>query len=310
VQRPTKRKPRRPTRVVSRAASAAWRVSRSSARVRPERGKQPVAAERPSTPPRLLYTLLEARGLIEWVTVPLLLPALRATPRGDGHPVLLLPGFAASDATMMGLRLFLRDRGYQVATWGFGRNTGFQRKFAQAIEQKLRYMHHRHGRKVSLVGWSLGGVYAFNAAHCAPECVRCVVSLGSPMRMPATNDQVPLLIKALYRYLAHPMGPVAHLANVRARLLAAAPPVPSTCVYSMTDGVVRPEAARIDGPHDRHENIWVPGSHLGLGFNPAVMWVLADRLAQPEGAWRPFAPSGALGRFYERAAGFARDFAA
>ena len=136
-------------------------------------------------PPKLIYTLLEGRGLFEAATLPFLLPLLQATPRGDGHPVLLVPGFAASDATLIGLRVFLRTRGYHVETWGFGQNTGFQRKFTQALEQKLRHMHHRHERKVSVVGWSLGGVYAFYAAHCAPECVRCVVSLGGPMRVTA-----------------------------------------------------------------------------------------------------------------------------
>ena len=261
------------------------------------------AAKRPR-PPKLIYTLLEGRGLFEAASLPFLLPLLQATPRGDGHPVLLVPGFAASDATLVGLRVFLRTRSYHVETWGFGQNTGFQRKFTQALEQKLRHMHHRHERKVSVVGWSLGGVYAFYAAHCAPECVRCVVSLGAPMRVTADTDQVPLPVKALYRYFAHPMGPVAHVSNVRARLLRAPLPLPSVCIYSTTDGIVPPDAARIDeaGPH---ENIWVPGSHLGLGFNAAVMWVLADRLAQPEGAWQSFAPEGVLGALYERAALYA-----
>ncbi len=263
-------------------------------------------AERAGRPPRLIYTLLEGRGLLELAALPLLLPILQATPRGDGHPVLLVPGFTASDATLIGLRVFLRSRGYHVATWGLGQNTGFQRKFTQALEQKLRYLHHRHGRKVTVVGWSLGGVYAFYAAHCAPECVRNVVSLGSPMRFTANTDQVPLLVKALYRYFAHPMGPVAHLSHVRGKLLQSPPPVPSACIYSATDGVVPADAARINGRHGQHENIWVPGSHLGLGFNAAVMWVLANRLAQPEGQWRPFEPQGLLGEIYERAAKLAR----
>jgi pimeloyl-ACP methyl ester carboxylesterase len=262
------------------------------------------AAQTPR-PPKLLYTLLEGRGLLEALSLPLLLPLLQATPRGDGHSVLLVPGFVASDATLVGLRVFLRSRGYGVETWGFGQNTGFQRKFTQALEQKLRHMHHANGRKVSLVGWSLGGVYAFYAAHCAPECVRCVISLGGPMRVAASTDQVPLPVKALYRYFAHPMGPVAHVSNVRARLLRAPPQVPSACIYSATDGIVPPEAARIEASAGQHENIWVPGSHLGLGFNAAVMWVLADRLAQPEGEWRPFAPQGTLGALYARAASYA-----
>lgn len=255
---------------------------------------------RVSQRPRELYALIEGRAFAEIGLLPLLMPALQLTPRGDGHPVLLVPGFSASDVTLVGLRIFLQSRGYRVVTWGFGLNTGFKPKFTQALEQKLRLLHHKHGRKVSMIGWSLGGVYAYYAAHNAPECVRTVISLGSPMRFSVDNYDVPILVRALYRYLAHPMGPVAHLANVRAKVVKAPPPVPSTCIYSRTDGIVPPEAAQLDPDNGHHENIPVPGSHCGLGFNPAVMWILADRLARPEGAWRPFEPQGLLGSLYDR----------
>jgi hypothetical protein len=267
-------------------------------------------AVRVRKPPRRIYTLLEGRGLLEAAALPLFLPILHATPRGDGHPVLLVPGFTAGDATLVGLRLFLQSRGYHVETWGFGQNTGFKLKFSQALEQKVRFLHHRHRRKVSVVGWSLGGVYGFYAAHSAPECVRTVISLGSPMRFSVENVKVPMVVQALYRYLAHPMGPVAHVAHVRAKVLKAPPPVPSTCVYSETDGVVPPESAQLDTGDGQHENIWVPGSHLGLGFNAAVMWILADRLSQPEDDWTPFQPHGVVGSIYERAAGLMRTAAA
>jgi hypothetical protein len=246
--------------------------------------------------------LIEGRALAEIGMLPFLLPVLQTTPRGDGHPVLLVPGFTASDATLIGLRIFLQSRGYHVVTWGFGQNTGFKLKFSQALEQKIRFLHHKYRRKVSVVGWSLGGVYAFYAAHSAPECVRTVISLGSPMRFSVDSFDVPVLVKALYRYLAHPMGPVAHLANVRAKVLKSAPPVPSTCIYSQTDGVVPPSAAQLDTTNGHHENVWVPGSHCGLGFNAAVMWILANRLSQPEDAWRPFEPRGVVGSVYERLA--------
>ncbi len=258
------------------------------------------SAPRVGKPPRTVYTLLEGRGLLEAAVLPAFLPCLQTLPRGDGHPVLLVPGFTAGDATMVGLRMYLQSRGYHVETWGFGQNTGFKLKFAQALEQKVRFLHHRHHRKVSVVGWSLGGVYAFFTAHIAPECVRSVVSLGSPMRFSVDEVKVPVVVQALYRYIAHPMGPVAHVANVRSKILKAPPPVPSTCVFSMTDGVVPPSSAQLDTGDGEHENIWVPGSHLGLGFNPFVMWVLADRLSQPEDAWEPFRPQGVVGSLYDR----------
>ncbi len=264
------------------------------------------ATDRSGKPPRTICTLLEGRGLLEMAALPAWLPLLQATPRGDGHTVLLVPGFTAGDATLVGLRVFLRSRGYKVETWGFGQNTGFKLKFSQALEQKVRYLHHRTGGKVSVVGWSLGGVYGFYAAHSAPECVRTVISLGSPLRFSVGKLQVPVLVQALYRYFAHPLGPVAHLSHVRSKVLKAPPPMPSTCIYSSTDGVVPPDSAQLDDAFGQHENIWVPGSHLGLGFNPAVMWVLADRLSQPEDEWQPFSPKGVLGSVYERLASHMR----
>jgi len=251
-------------------------------------------------PPNRLYTLLEWRALLELGSLPLSWPVLRTAPTGDGHPVLLLPGFAVGDATLGPLAHYLRSRGYQVETWGLGRNRGFQRKFTVALEQKLRHMHHRSGRTVSLVGWSLGGVFAFDLAHRAPECVRSAVALGSPMQLSPVEIEAPATVKMLYRWLSHPLGPIAHLAQARAKLLKHPPPVPSTCIYSETDGVVPPRAAVIPCESPLHENVAVPGSHCGLGVNPVVLWVLADRLSQPEGRWRPFVPQGALGRLYER----------
>ena len=122
--------------------------------------------------PHLLHSMTEWRALLEMASLPFMLPALMAAPQGDGHPVLLLPGFMADEGTLIALKTFLRNRGYAVESWGFGRNVGFQNKHAQALEQKIRYMHHKSGRKVSLVGWSLGGVFALYGAHQASECVR------------------------------------------------------------------------------------------------------------------------------------------
>lgn len=265
---------------------------------------QPSTVEPPATPrvkpPNRLYTLLEWRALIELGLLPVSWPWLQSTPRGDGHPVLLLPGFAAGDATLRPLAGFLRTRGYAVETWGLGQNRGFNRKFVTALEQKLRFMHHKAGRKVSVIGWSLGGVFAFDLAHRLPDLVRGVYSLGSPMRLNPTQVEAPLAVKVLYRWLAHPLGPVAHMAMARARLLEQPPTMPSACIYSATDGVIPAHAAVIENASAQHENLPVPGSHLGLGVNPMVMWMLADRLSQPEGDWKPFKPHGSFAQLYKR----------
>jgi pimeloyl-ACP methyl ester carboxylesterase len=242
-------------------------------------------------------SLLELRAVLEAAALPFNIPWLRTAPMGDGHPVVLLPGFGAGDSSLEPLRIFLRSRNYSVETWGFGRNTGFHRKFTHAIEQKIRYLHHRHGRRVSLIGWSLGGVFAFYAAHVMPECVRSVVSLGSPLRLDPTRAPPPGVL-AMYSVIADPMGAYTHQARTHGRSMRAPPPVPSTCIYSETDAVVAPQQAVLDGdPHD-HENIRIAGSHTGMGFNGLVMWIIADRLAQPEGQWKPFEPKGVVAPVY------------
>jgi len=262
--------------------------------------------------PHLLHQLLEPRVFIEMAALPWALPLLGFAPRGDGHPVLLLPGFMADEGTMIVLKLFLENRGYEVQTWGFGRNVGFSHRHAKALEQKIRYLHHRSGRKVSLVGWSLGGLFAMYGAHESPECIRSVITMGSPVTFDPPGSQSAPLVKALYRLIAHPMGTAAHVTHLRAKSLRGpkALPVPISCLYSLTDGVVPPQEATIDGNPALHENVRVAGSHLGLGFNPFVLWVIADRLAQPEGQWRPFVPTGISGRLYRLVTPGAADAAA
>ena len=250
--------------------------------------------------PDALHSALEMRAVFEIAMLPWLLPLLMAAPRGDGHPVLLLPGFMGSEASLIGLEVFLRNRGYAAETWGLGRNVGFQPKHAAALEQKIRYLHHTTGRKVSLVGWSLGGVFALYGAHQVRECVRSVVTLGSPLSVDPGGSASPPLVKAMYRLIAHPLGPAAHTMQPRARKLRERKELglPLSCLYSLSDGVVPPQEATVDADPALHENIRVPGSHVGLGFNAVVLWIVADRLSQPEGHWQPFEASGPLGCAY------------
>jgi pimeloyl-ACP methyl ester carboxylesterase len=250
--------------------------------------------------PKSAHSALELRALLELAALPWALPVLATAPRGDGHPVLLLPGFMGSESSLIALELFLRNRGHAVESWGLGRNVGFHVKHATAVEQKIRHLHHKTGRKVSLVGWSLGGVFAVYGADRAPECVRGVVTLGSPISMDPEGSASPPFVKAMYRLIAHPMGPDVHTMQPRARQVRQRMnlKVPLSCLYSLGDGVVPPQEATVNGDPALHENIQVPGSHVGLGFNAVVLWVVAERLSQPEGAWRPFEPSGAMGYAY------------
>jgi pimeloyl-ACP methyl ester carboxylesterase len=241
-----------------------------------------------SGPPPLLHTALELRAPFELALLGPALPMLLMAPRGDGHPVLLVPGFMSTEVPLLAMQAYLRNRGYVVEMWGFGRNVGLQRKHVAALEQKVRFLNHKHRRKVSIVGWSLGGAFALYVAHHAPECVRGIITLGSPVTVGAEGSQSSPAVHALYRLVAHPLGSAAHAMQPRVQRLRARPPVPMSCLYSASDGVVPAHQATFDGDPERHENIRVPGSHCGLGFNPWVLRIVADRLAQPEGRWRPF----------------------
>jgi hypothetical protein len=128
--------------------------------------------------------------------------------------------------------------------------------------------------------------------------VRSVTTLGSPVSVETTGSQSPNAVKALYRLVSHRLGPAAHMMQPKAKVMRERRrlALPTSCIYSLTDGVVPPQEATIDGDPAQHENIQVPGSHVGLGFNGIVLAIVADRLAQPEDAWQQFAPTGLMKR--------------
>ncbi len=261
--------------------------------------RRPVVRHAHVGAPHALSSLMEGRGLLEMALLPASLPLLMEAPQGDGHPVLLVPGFMASESSLIALKLFLQNKGYDVHMWGLGRNVGFRSKHANALPQKIRYLHHITGRKVSLVGWSLGGVFSLYGAQSTLECVRSIITLGSPVSVDAqSGSQSPTAVKALYRLVSHRLGASAHMMQPRAKAMRERRrlAIPTSCLYSLSDGVVPPQEATIDGDPALHENIQVPGSHIGLGFNGIVLSIVADRLAQPEGDWMPFSPQGLLAR--------------
>ncbi|WP_371126094.1 alpha/beta hydrolase [Bradyrhizobium sp.] len=236
-------------------------------------------------PPGLGLLLAEARGIFEFNCSLLLSPLLMRAPRGDGHPVLMLPGFLASDLSMAPMRRYLRELGYDSYAWKMGRNTGGVARLRLALRDRLAEIHAATGRKVSIVGWSLGGVYARDLALQAPDMVRCVVTLGSPFAgdVKATNAT------RLYELLS---GEGADDNPELRAAIAGDLPVPATSIYSRTDGIVNWRTCLLR-PSDTAENIEVHfASHVGLGVNPAALWAVADRLAQPEGEFRQFDRSG------------------
>jgi pimeloyl-ACP methyl ester carboxylesterase len=235
---------------------------------------------------RLRYATEPLRAALEGGALAAGLPLLRYAPRGDPHPVLVLPGLGASDVSTTVLRAWLRRLGYPVVGWDLGRNRGPTQAVVSALPRLLDRLA-AEGSPVSVVGWSLGGIFARGLAARSPHQVRQVVTLGSPFAAREGTTDGSAGSRAYRRY--------AHL-HVTERIRPPstgsgrqALPVPSTSVYSREDGIVDWRACLQEvGPTS--ENVAVHGSHLGLGHNPAALWVVADRLAQPAGGWRPFRP--------------------
>ncbi|MFT4940096.1 MAG: pimeloyl-ACP methyl ester carboxylesterase [Paraglaciecola sp.] len=239
--------------------------------------------------PSLMHMFAEGRSIVELGVTSMFMPFLLRAPKGDDHPVMVLPGFLASDISTQPIRAFLKLKGYQTYGWGLGRNLGTEivggeNVISDALINRVIELSVKHDKKVSLVGWSLGGILAREVARLLPDFVRQVVTLGSPFNGP--DGSSPLASK-LFDMIN---GDIAN-SNPQAMLnMLTPPPVPSSAIYSRTDGVAHWQACtnrRIKGS-DQAENIEVRGSHLGLGHNHQVIWIVANRLAQNEGTWRPY----------------------
>ena len=241
---------------------------------------QPRDERRPS---RLLM-LLEGRSLLELASLPLALPALmHQVPRGDGHTVLVLPGLLASDLSTRPLRAFLRGRGYSVHGWGQGLNLGPRAGVFEQMRDSLSELFESSGRKVSVLGWSLGGIYAREIARAAPHQVRQVISLGSPLY--GANEGSSNAWE-MYKLVSGRSG-----VNARERG-DGPPPVPTTSIYTRGDGIVG-WGCCVEKAGPLTDNIEIVGaSHTGIGVHPLALYAVGDRLAQHEDRWTQFRPQG------------------
>lgn len=235
-------------------------------------------------PPVPLLHLLEIpRSMIELGILLLSEPLHQPSSDGDGHPVLVIPGLAADDSSTIFLRKFLKKSGFDPHPWGLGRNLGSEaaRDIIGELLEKVTEIHERTGNKVSLIGWSLGGVYSREIAKLMPEKIRQVITLGSPISGDAKANNAWRLYEALSGHSVQEEDPV------ETEKRREAPTVPTTSIYSKTDGVVAWQCS-LEKEGDLTENIEVTGSHCGLAHNLMVFYAVADRLSQKEGEWSPF----------------------
>lgn len=244
--------------------------------------------------PSIPLALLELpRALADLSNLQAAAPLLRFAPAGDGHPVLVMPGFMAGERSLIPLRRFLTSKGYSAETWGLGQNLGPRAigKDGELLAACLMSLHRRTGRKVSIIGWSLGGIMARELAKMFPDEVRQVISLGSPF----SGDPRASNVFRLYQYITGQQIDPETMSDQFANLRRPPPGVPSTAIYSKTDGVVAWQNC-VEDDTQLTDNIEVQAAHCGLGVNPAVFFAIADRLALPENGWEPFDRTSATWR--------------
>jgi hypothetical protein len=245
-----------------------------------------------AAPPAFLYLTEPARGLAGLAAVPLAAGWLASARRGDGHGVLVVPGLLASDLSTALLRRYLSWLGYTVCGWQLGRNLGPTDKVLAELPRVLADLARRTAGPVSIIGWSLGGIYARELAREHADLARQVITLGSPFRL---TDPRQSRADGSYRRRSH-LHATGHPIPTPEQV-ARPIEVPSTAVYSRQDGIVAWQTC-VEPETALHENVEVRCAHLGFGVDPATLWVIADRLAAPAGARSPFRVPPALRTLY------------
>lgn len=232
-------------------------------------------------PPLTLLGAEPLRAVLEYASMRFMNKA--RLPTGDGHPVVIFPGLATDRHAIGPLKEFCETLGYAAYDWGRGFNTGPQGDVDDWLADLSSHVDElltQHKRRATLIGWSLGGIYAREIAKSITHRVRQVITIGTPFA--GTADQTH--VSWVYRLVN---GQIPPLEEALMQRLRTAPTVPTTSIYSRTDGVVAWQAC-LNEEASHTENVEVNGSHCGLGWNPRVLSVVADRLRQREGRWRPF----------------------
>lgn len=225
-------------------------------------------------PPSPLGLLREAQGVLELPRLLLRSPRLARQPRGDGSPVLVLPGYGAGDGSTAVLQAYLRLLGYRARGWGLGRNDGDVPALIPRVRERAEALAREAGQPVSLLGWSLGGYLARETARDRPELVTQVLTLGSPV----VGGPKYTAVGEIYRRQGVDLDAVEAAVEARYEQTLA---TRVTAIYSRGDGVVAWRAC-IDERSPNVEHVEVETTHLGLGFSPEVYEIIAARLASQD----------------------------
>ena len=223
-------------------------------------------------PPSRLATMLEARAPLDWATVLLRAPQLASAPRGDGRPVVLLPGYGSDEISRRPHGKYLDVLGYDVHEWGIGRNRGNVEAYVQRIGEFSGDIQRQSGNSVTLVGWSLGGVVARETARLFEPCIREVITMGTPI----VGGPKYTAVAARFAEQSGIDLDAFELEVHERNLIGLRQPI--TAIYSKSDGVVGWRAC-IDVYNEHARNIQVRSSHFGMGASGRVWRLIADTLA-------------------------------
>lgn len=238
------------------------------------------------SPSKILLGLEAARGIYEYSLGCLLnTPLQYISPKGDRHPVLVIPGLMGTDSSTQYIRNFLNNIGYNAQPWNMGRNLGPRsgmKKLLDDLVSKVENISESSGNEpVSLIGWSLGGIYCREIAKVCPHLIRQVITMGSPFK----HIDKGISISRVYEMFSKD---ITYRDPIVIDKISQPPKVPFTSLYSRSDGVVHWKCS-IEDETSISENIEIPGaSHLGMGYNPIVMYIIANRLTYTKENWLPY----------------------
>ncbi len=228
-------------------------------------------------------TLLEPfRAAMELTFLQFTVPP-KALP-GDGHPVVIFPGLGADGTSVSILRAHCQDLGYEAFDWGQGFNTGPRGELGawlEALADEVSRQLEKHDKPATLIGWSLGGLYARELGKLLAPKLRQVITIATPFNGSADDISASWISSLLG-------GGAASIDPLWIERLRMPPPIRTTSIYSRSDGVVAWETCRHDEGSRLVEDIEVDGSHMGMGWNREVLNIVADRLGQHAGPWRPY----------------------
>ena len=203
------------------------------------------------------------------------LSARPPAPTGNGHPVILFPGLGSDGAALVPLRDYCNSLGYHAMDWQMGRNTGPEgdlEDWLDALADHTRQLISPFRKRATLIGWSLGGLYARELAKRMGPRVRQVITLGTPFNWTRDHTNIGWLMRLL-------KGEQAGISPALGARLREPPPVPTVSVYSRSDGIVAWQSCKHPRPLCDVQDIEVAGSHLGMGWNREVLQLVGDTLA-------------------------------